>query len=170
MLVLATSSGGFLSDSWRDTFAVASLLALVAALVQLVRTQSAADAARRAARATCGQLSANFRIADLLLAVRRTSEIRNHLQAGQDQLAVIRLNDLRELLVQISASDLRTASVDADFQNAVAQVASLERALIRGRRPVTPSYAQGRLQDVADLLNRLAVEARLRMGGTDADT
>lgn len=167
-------AAGFLNDTWRDLISliavagvVITVVALVVAINQLVRTRGSAEAARKAALSARDSLSFNIRLSDLTSANRRVSEIRNLLLAEQYRLAGMLLSDLRALIVQIDATRPADADGAADFQSSIAQLSTLETELVRQerdpRRPIDVVRASKRLLEVSDLLAKSVASARLEM-------
>jgi len=171
MLMLVAD--GFLGEDWRDVVDVmamigvaATFLALIIAIIQIRRTTKTAEAARNAAISTRTDLAENLRLSDLTSAVRRISEIKHSLKAGQYQVASLRLDDLRELLVQVGAS--HDPSAGEIFGKALSKVSSLQKALDgRGDDSIEPFdlvKANSWLVEVSDVLIRFATEARMQTG------
>lgn len=175
-------SKGFLNDNWRDALGlvgtigvVATFVGLLVALVQLRRTRGAAEAAKAAAVSARRSLASNLRLSDLTSASRRVSEIRTLILVEQSMLAGGALSELRALLVQINVADLGGPSETSDLQGLIAQLASWETALAReglspAKKKVDPLKILRTLQEVSDRLIELGASARLRTGGTDADS
>ena len=167
---------GFLSDDWRDVLAIGSLVitsvgvlvtlvAFLVAIVQIRRAVSSAKAAADAAEAVREEMSKRAQVADLSSAVPRINEIHALITASEHRAASLRLNDLRELMIQIRTMAQRPPEIDHQFQESLAQVSTLEKALSRYHhdqtRPFDPVQAQARLRDISDFLNTLGTSTRM---------
>lgn len=185
MLELAA---GFLGEFWRDVAAavgsvgvaatfigvIFAIIALLMALDQIRKTKDSAEAAREAADRTREDLTERVWVSEVRSAIRQVGDIRTLLGTEQYKSANFRLNDLRELMVQIDAARPLDPTMDIEFQDALAQINSLDDALIRQmhnqKRALSPVTAQQRLREVADLLTRLEIAKRLEIGAHDADS
>jgi len=177
-LLVLDEPSGFLNEGWRDALAVAALsltiVGFVAAISQIMRVATSAQAALEATTSAREELSRNLRLADASSAVRLIGEIKALVTSEQLDAARLRLSDLLELLVQIRATGSYEVEDARQFQDSVAQVSSLERALLRQHhgtgKPVDPMQIHTKLREVSNFLNTLATTTRLETGGADADS
>lgn len=174
-------ANGFLNDGWRDIIDVvalvgvgATLIGLIVAVVQIQRTRTSAQAAEKAADSTREQLTENLHLSDVTSATRRISDIRNLLGSGENRLARLRLDDLRELLVVIGARYAADPGTGSDFEDSVGRVSALEKALVAQEEDPSKTFSRVRadrlLVEVSDELIRFSARTRLKTGGTDANS
>jgi hypothetical protein len=109
---------GFLDDRWRDGLAIVgavgvllTLVGVIVAIWQLYKTQSATAAATTAALDAINDSKKRYETYVLAQANRLLSEAKRLVQSEQWQLAVIRLDDMAENVMQFATADSQWADM-----------------------------------------------------------
>lgn len=91
--------------------AVASVVALVVALIQIFKIRSVSEETRNRVRA-------NLSIAEVSRGIRFAEEVQSYIHNKEYQLAGLRLNDLRQIVVRAAESDTsREVSTEEEIQD-----------------------------------------------------
>jgi hypothetical protein len=91
---------------------VASVVALVIAIAQIIAVKKTAVATQRAVEQTKNQLLLNTSISDLSKAIKLTEQIQTYLGSTKFEIAHLKLQELRILLVQFKGSALFVNETD----------------------------------------------------------
>ena len=91
---------------------VASVIALIIAIVQIIAVKKTAVATQQAVEQTKNQLLLNTSISDLSKAIKLTEQIQTYLGSTKFEIAHLKLQELRILLVQFKGSALFVNQTD----------------------------------------------------------
>ena len=169
-MIVTLVANGFLDENWRDGLAVAgvavTVIGFVLALGAIVIAGSAAKGAERAARAARSEIRKSVRVGQLRWANRLAIEIQGLLLSKRWEVAVIRLADLRQELVEIRG--IVGGAHRDECTRKIAVISSVEGAVVKqhsGRGRFDPVFGYERLADVCDFLSGLAIVEELKTEG-----
>jgi len=117
---------------------VASFFGLIIALLQIRSVKEITEATQRAIKETRAQLIVNISISDLAKAIKLIEQIQTYLLYNKLDLAYLRLQDLRILLLQFGSNPqfLRKTTretYDSLLQNIGIHLINLSDAVLRGK-------------------------------------
>jgi len=128
--------------------------------------------ARRAATETQQEIERSLRIGELSSASRLVGEIQALVMAQRLDAAALRLNDLRQRLVEVRA--VAALGGFSSFSKHISVVGSLEQSVVEAYysgEALDPLYLHRKLREVADFVNGLVVATQIRpQEGNDEST
>jgi hypothetical protein len=101
---------------------VASLFGLLIAIMQILAVKKVADATHAAVNETRARLVSRISLADVAKATRIVEQIMTHLMNKKLELAHLRLQDLREMLMQFRAGSFLNGETTAQYDQLLTNV------------------------------------------------
>jgi len=167
---------GFLNEGWRDGIAITgvvlTLIGFSLALLAAVAAMRSAKTAQKAAHQATSALLKNLDIADASSAIRLIEEVAGQIHGKQYEMARMRLDELRLLIVQIAEAPGRDPDLSDDFRQYIALVASCEDILVSyhaGQGKIDEVDLNRTLRSVSNFLKSFETRSRLESGAQNAD-
>lgn len=155
--------------SWSESISavgsVASLVALVIAIAQILAVKKTAAATQQAVEQTKIQLLLNISISDLSKAIKLTEQIQTYLGLTKFEIAHLKLQELRILLVHFKGSALFVNQTDqVQYSNLLKEIGihivNLYNAVFKGK-VIQIAHVNKTLESVIETL--VAVEQKLTL-------
>ena len=143
-----------------------SLIGVIIALVQIIKTRRVAEAAKDASLQTQKAISRNLLLSDVLNCVKHIDEIRLYLRGENYELAQVRANDLNSQLIQINAVvNASNQITQVELEELFIEVSKIRldlRKRIEGNKAkINVVKINAQLDLVSDNLNKLIGEIKI---------
>ncbi|MDP2216199.1 MAG: hypothetical protein Q8J68_02790 [Methanolobus sp.] len=144
---------------------IVSIAGLPFALLQISRTRSAAEAAKKAATQAQQSFQKNIIVADLSSCARFIGEIQSQIRSERWEAALYRINELKTVLIQVRhLRDLPVDDSDAFVQAITSQLSvllsKLEQRLVNPNVKMDPVAINKKLDQISDSLFEVSGKAK----------
>lgn len=146
---------------------VASLFGFIVAIIQIIKTRSSSEAARRAAQDAKSRVHNYVSLSDIYNATRMLDDVKRYLRKENYQAAELRMSDLRGRLTKVKNHEiLEELDREGEFKNIISdlgmEVTNLNKSMMDSSKTYDGSKPIGKLEEAKDIMQEMA--SRIKFG------